>query len=328
MNPGQLKICCQKILPQHQNEYNFIQKTKETHSDIYHQKLKAAFYATKLWPKNAIIKIGFLNTNPNIPKTNYNYTEIYNKLDPLQNIFDTDNTPIIDSIKKIVNERIQPLVNLKIQFIKNPFQANIRIDFNPDIGCWSLIGTDCLNISSNEATMNFAWFDVATIIHEFGHALGMIHEHQSPFNNPIEWDKEKLYDWAQETQGWDEEQTNQQIINKYNQTELNGSNFDSKSIMLYFYPPILTLNNKGTTQNVTLSALDVLWIYKSYPINSDINNLDIPKEFYKKVYNLDFNEAIKNSETYISNKPSQLYYLIIGISIIIILIFIFLLFQK
>jgi len=48
--------------------------------------------------------------------------------------------------------------------------------------------------------MNFGWFDdntsdsefSRTVIHEFGHALGMIHEHQHPLA-AIPWDKDKVY---------------------------------------------------------------------------------------------------------------------------------------
>jgi hypothetical protein len=304
MNSGQLKICCQKILPKHQNEYNFIQKTKETHSDIYHQKLKAAFYAKKLWPKNAIITIGFISEPQNIIRTEY---ELNKEIDPLQKI--VNNMPIKDAIKKIVNERIQPIINLKLQFIENANDAIVRINFNKDDGAWSLVGTDCQN-EKKQPTMNLGWFDVATVIHEFGHVLGMIHEHQNPFGKSIDWNIPAVLKWAQETQGWDKETTMTNIINKYNKTELNGSNFDPNSIMLYFYPPELTLDNKGTQQNLRLSPIDVSWIYKTYPNNTSTDDLNIPTKFYQQIYNS------KSNKVYI-------YLLIIFIAIIIIPIIIF-----
>ena len=37
--------------------------------------------------------------------------------------------------------------------------------------------------------MNFSWFDVPTILHEFCHALGMMHEHN---NTDINWSVPKL----------------------------------------------------------------------------------------------------------------------------------------
>ncbi len=32
------------------------------------------------------------------------------------------------------------------------------------------------------------------VLHEFGHALGGIHEHQSPASGVIPWDKPKVYE--------------------------------------------------------------------------------------------------------------------------------------
>jgi hypothetical protein len=41
-------------------------------------------------------------------------------------------------------------------------------------------------------TMNLGFFDKATVLHEFGHAIGLIHEHQSPFKGGFEWDKDEV----------------------------------------------------------------------------------------------------------------------------------------
>jgi hypothetical protein len=299
MNLGQLKICCQKILPHHQEEYENIQKSKETHSDIHHQKLKAAFYAKKIWPKNSVITIGFLSEPKNIIRTTYDSSK---KIDPLQKV--VDNMPILDGIKKIVMERIQPIVNLQLKFIDNVKDAIIRVSFNSNDGAWSLVGTDCQQEKS-QPTMNLGWFDVATVIHEFGHVLGMIHEHQNPFGKSIEWNIPAVLKWAEETQGWDKQTTMTNIIDKYNKTELNGSDFDPNSIMLYFYPSELTLDNKGTKQNLTMSETDITWINKTYP-----NNLN--KDFYNTIYN--------------SNNKNYIY--VISLLIIITIIILFLIFKK
>ena len=63
----------------------------------------------------------------------------------------------------------------------------IRVTFTSG-GSYSYLGTDALSRPSNTETMNFGWFNDSTsdtefsrtVIHEFGHALGMIHEHQHP----------------------------------------------------------------------------------------------------------------------------------------------------
>ena len=40
--------------------------------------------------------------------------------------------------------------------------------------------------------MNLGFVDRATVLHEFGHAIGLIHEHQSPFKGGFEWNREEV----------------------------------------------------------------------------------------------------------------------------------------
>jgi len=80
------------------------------------------------------------------------------------------------------------LANIKLNFDVNKADAQIRISFVADDGSWSYIGTDCLGIGKTKPTMNFGWLKDDTdateyervVVHEFGHALGAIHEHQNP----------------------------------------------------------------------------------------------------------------------------------------------------
>ncbi|MGH2413121.1 MAG: M12 family metallopeptidase, partial [Microcystaceae cyanobacterium] len=68
--------------------------------------------------------------------------------------------------------------NLKFEFTDAP-DAEIRIAFADD-GAWSYIGTDAKSIHVSQPTMNFGWLDEAVVLHEFGHAIGLAHEHQNP----------------------------------------------------------------------------------------------------------------------------------------------------
>lgn len=278
MTNNNVKICVENILPHHQQR---IDNIKETSNSSHHEmRLMAAFYTEKIWPNNTTITIGFMS-EPSIQRTPtfaiMNTRNRYGnllKVDPLQH--EVDNIPDIrKAIIKIVKERIQPLVNLKLIFIKDFTKAHVRISFNPNKGCFSLVGTDCLyKQNPKEETMNFAWFDVATVVHEFCHLLGMIHEHQNPRGNPIKWDVPKVLAWAHSTQGMSKDVATRNIVKRYNTNQVNGSQFDPDSIMLYFYPPNLTTNNQGTSQNLTLSNKDVEWITKTYPIDGRVTTTD------------------------------------------------------
>lgn len=282
---GQLKICVEKMLKKHDTN---IEKLKQISINSQHfNKLRAAFLTQFIWDKNKndSIKIGFMSTGENIKKNTYEELSKnidsngkYIKVDPLQKKVDELN--VIDGIKMIINERIQPLVGLKFKFVDDYKDADVRIDFNPAGGAWSLIGTQCLDEEKTNPTMNLGWFDVPTTIHEFGHVLGLIHEHQNIEGNPIKWDKQAVYEWAFNTQGWDKETTDTNILQKYDKTQINGTIFDPLSIMLYFFPAELTLNNKGTNQNLRLSGYDVQFVNQTYPGSSET-----PEEFYVKAYN-------------------------------------------
>ena len=153
------KICIEKIhLTDHDERQNIIKTTDK----IEREKLSAAFITKKLWPINTTIKIKFLEENPNISRTSKLEMNTKNgPIDPLQQyFFDNPTISINDAIKKIVNERIQPLISLKIIFVNKNEDADIRISFDSSGGAWSLVGTDCKKENKNNATMNLGWFDV------------------------------------------------------------------------------------------------------------------------------------------------------------------------
>ena len=77
---------------------------------------------------------------------------------------------------------------------------------------------------------------------------------------PITWDDSKAYQWAMQTQGWDQTKTYHNIIERYDVDQLNASKFDKHSVMLYFFHPELTNDKKGTSSNHMLSREDVRYI--------------------------------------------------------------------
>jgi len=293
------KICVERLLPEHHDHY---------HSIKGDNRLSAAFWSSKLWPQNSNITISFLDdptpANKSTPLSAMN--KIGRNIDPLQKTL-SDAYPENESykgmknaVKTIVNDRIQPLVNLNLKFVdNNPKAADIRISFKDPGASWSNVGTDSSKFSSKNCgnkecvkpSMNLGWFDVGTYIHEFGHALGMVHEHQNPRGSEIDWDVPKLLEYMEETQGWDKKQVETNVINRYNIEQINGSEFDPLSVMLYFFPASLTNNNQGTKQNFSLSGIDAEWISKSYP-----GGPMTPQDFYQKTYGQSLASSVKESQ--------------------------------
>ena len=107
-------------------------------------------------------------------------------------------------------------------------------------------------------------FFACVLLHEFGHALGAIHEHQHP-EAGIPWNKEAVYRYYEETQGWGKEEVHAQIFNKYGKTSLNTSAYDRKSIMHYPVPKALTLGGFQIGWNRVLSSKDKSFMRQLYP---------------------------------------------------------------
>jgi Astacin (Peptidase family M12A) len=162
--------------------------------------------------------------------------------------------------------------NIRFQWVSEDQPAEIRISFRAGAGSWSLIGRDALWMPFDFATMNFGWFDDNTsdaefsrvVLHEFGHALGMVHEHQSPVSG-INWDREKAYEYFKDTQGWDRAKVDAQVFYRYSATQTNFSQFDPISIMEYFVPPEITTDGIGAPGNNFLSDTDKEWMRRFYP---------------------------------------------------------------
>ncbi len=149
--------------------------------------------------------------------------------------------------------------NLNFEFGDDP-TAQIRVTFDADDGSWSYVGTDNLNLPLHAATLNLGWQDRGVILHEFGHMVGLSHEHQNP-DGGILWNEEAVIrDLKGRPNYWDEATIRHNVLNKYAADQVMGTNFDPQSIMLYEFPDSWTQNMGATHENDELSSLDEMFV--------------------------------------------------------------------
>lgn len=156
--------------------------------------------------------------------------------------------------------------HLTFEFIDVP-DAEIRIAFDADDGAWSFVGTDCRKVPQGEPTMNLGFLDGGTAGHEFGHAIGLGHEHQNP-DGGIEWNEDVvIQNLGGPPNNWTPSQVRHNVLEKYKANQIKGTKFDPKSIMLYFFPGNWTKSGKGTKANERLSDVDKEFISseEAYP---------------------------------------------------------------
>jgi serralysin len=164
--------------------------------------------------------------------------------------------------------------NIKFTFVPDDNEAEIQIAFQQGAGSWSAIGTDASTANPGEATMNFGWLDANTedkeysrvVKHEFGHALGLIHEHQNPAGG-INWNKDAVYEaLSGPPNNWDRQTIDHNMFDRYNKNITNYTATDPNSIMMYYIPADWTLDSKSYGENVfDIDDTDKKFIKEWYP---------------------------------------------------------------
>jgi len=123
--------------------------------------------------------------------------------------------------------------------------------------------------------MNYGWLEPSlsdeayhrVVLHEFGHALAAIHEHQNP-GGSIPWDEAAVLAYYMgPPNNWSEDQVRFNVLDAYSADQTNHTAFDDQSIMLY---PIAAEHLTDTTaavswSNSELSDLDKSMMATMYP---------------------------------------------------------------
>jgi hypothetical protein len=161
--------------------------------------------------------------------------------------------------------------NIKFDFGNHP-KSDIRVSFIQRGGHKSRLGNFTTDLRQDQPTMNLDINDRTeedefsrSILHEFGHALGMVHEHQNPAGG-IPWDKDKVYEYYLINEGWDSKKVDINVLGRYSKKHMNFSEFDPDSIMMYEVPACLTTNGQAIRgHHCKLSEGDKSYIATLYP---------------------------------------------------------------
>jgi len=152
--------------------------------------------------------------------------------------------------------------NVVLKFDRPAAESEIRVQFG-NSGNSSYVGNDNAGISKSSPTMRIQ--NMSSVQHEVGHALGCVHEHQSP-EATIQWNKPVVYRaLGGPPNNWSREKVDHNVLNPIDADITQYTAFDPKSVMLYFFPDSWTLDGQGTVDNEAISATDGAFLSRCYP---------------------------------------------------------------
>lgn len=178
--------------------------------------------------------------------------------------------------------------DLQFDLVDRNSRPHVLVQFNRALGHYSHIGRGSLaEISKGRHSMNLGFVDSPreldeaynkfVVLHEFGHALGCVHEHQHPrtgavlnANDPrvVQYFKNALRTNDMETVRYN-------VFRRYNEKDLiKFSDYDSKSIMHYAFPAWMFADKKDRIQNYVLSYLDKKFATIVYPTPDGPKSID------------------------------------------------------
>jgi hypothetical protein len=174
-----------------------------------------AFESKKLDPQQAARLQEAQNQNPEAFRSDNSKLKLWKNGITLRILFIGGSQLLRARVEKAAQEWTR-FANVRFQ-VSNATDAEIRVGFETNSGDWSFLGTDALAVPAQQPTMNLDVNDhtVPTELNQqvlrlFGHALGLINEHQNP-NANIPWDRDKAYSFFSQ-RGLPKEQVDKDIF--------------------------------------------------------------------------------------------------------------------
>jgi len=156
--------------------------------------------------------------------------------------------------------------NIAFEF-SNDKDAEVRVAFTTGDANWGYVGPDCMTVPPDQPTMNFGFLDPpeANVLHEFGHTLGLMHEHQHP--KGLKWDKEAIYkSMSGPPNHWDKSDVDHNFFAQWTSSAFPVKKpFDPGSIMAYPMPKEWTGLGMDFGHQSSLSTGDKDFIGRLYP---------------------------------------------------------------
>lgn len=222
---------------------------------ICHPSKSCTYYEYDLWPVGATIKVAFKSKT--VPRS-----------------YAKEIMRIASSYENYAN------IDFKLTFGDS---AHIWIDHLPEESAWSKVGHQPHKSRGRSATMNLPLMmtymrikkydesDYAyrkfqrNVLHEFGHALGLQHEHQNPLAE-ICWIEDELDDYC--TDNGIGCGNYKAIDNLY---RLKYSIYDRQSIMHYQIENEPLFCDYKSPYTYNLSSLDKRWVSIMYPFEGEVH---------------------------------------------------------